>query len=146
MSKIKKLLQKTFNPAVRILLLDQLAHKKAKRRILFAEISRYISMIFMFTATAIYADVGILIYWLMMWTGLLGYLISAIILFARANFVYKNYKADFEIGIKTNPHTLDELKTKRRSEIPYLISNTIHLVLVGRNAFLDGLLNLIGGS
>jgi len=78
-------------------------------------------------------EFGLLSYWSILWFGLWCYQISAIINLREAVIVAKETRQKFESGKGSSQTSVTSTEKKIRSEIPYVVGNTIGIILVGWN-------------
>lgn len=78
-------------------------------------------------------EFGLLSYWSILWFGLWCYQISAIINLREAVLVAKETRQKFESGKGSSQETVTATEKKIRQEIPYVVGNTIGIILVGWN-------------
>lgn len=78
-------------------------------------------------------EFGLLSYWSILWLGLCCYQFSAIVNLREAILVAKETKAKFESGKGSSQETVTATRKKIKQEIPYVVGNSIGLILVGWN-------------
>ena len=111
-----------------------LAHKKRERWIDTSNFIRWIGLVGVQGSSALVLfEFGLLSYWSILWTGLWCYQISAIINLREAVLVANEQRQKFESGKGSSQETVTSTKKKIRQEIPYVVGNTIGIILVGWN-------------
>ena len=78
-------------------------------------------------------DFGLLLYWSILWLGLCCYQFSAIVNLREAVLVANETKAKFESGKGSSQETVTATRKKIKQERPYIVGNTIGMILVGWN-------------
>tara|TARA_R110002020_G_scaffold29953_1_gene94502 strand:- start:234 stop:662 length:429 start_codon:yes stop_codon:yes gene_type:complete len=95
---------------------------------------RYIGLVLIQGSSAlILLDHGMMLYWSSLWLGLLCYEVTAIFKVKDAFELYTFTRKKFEDGLGSSQDTVDDLRNKRWDEFPYVLGNTLGLILVGLN-------------
>ena len=111
-----------------------LAHKKRERWIDTSNLVRWIGLVGVQGSSALVLfEFGYLTYWSILWLGLCSYQFSAIVNLREAVLVANETKAKFESGKGSSQETVTATRKKIKQEIPYVVGNTIGMVLVGWN-------------
>ena len=99
---------------------------------------RYVGLVLVQGSSAlILLDLGMTLYWTMLWFGLLCYNISAIFYFGEDNRVYRMTKMKFKHGMGSSLATVNALAEKRIRERVMIFGNTIGLGLIAYNWILS---------
>ena len=110
------------------------AHKKRERWIDTSNFVRWVGLVGVQGSSALVLfEFGLLSYWSILWLGLCCYQFSAIVNLREAVLVANETKKKFESGKGSSENTVIATKKKIRQEIPYVVGNSIGLILVGWN-------------
>ena len=111
-----------------------LAHKKRERWIDTSNFVRWVGLVGVQGSSALVLfEFGLLSYWSILWLGLCCYQFSAIVNLREAILVANETRQKFESGKGSSENTVIATKKKIRQEIPYVVGNSIGLILVGWN-------------
>ena len=111
-----------------------LAHKKRERWIATSNFIRWVGLVGVQGSSALVLfEFGLLSYWSILWLGLWCYQFSAIVNLREAVLVANETRQKFESGKGSSENTVIATKKKIRQEIPYVVGNSIGLILVGWN-------------
>ena len=111
-----------------------LAHKKRERWIDTSNFIRWVGLVGVQGSSALVLfEFGLLSYWSILWLGLWCYQFSAIVNLREAILVANETRQKFESGKGSSENTVIATKKKIRQEIPYVVCNSIGLILVGWN-------------
>ena len=111
-----------------------LAHKRRERWIDTSNFIRWVGLVGVQGSSALVLfEFGLLSYWSILWLGLCCYQFSAIVNLREAILVANETRQKFESGKGSSENTVIATKKKIRQEIPYVVGNSIGLILVGWN-------------